>query len=156
MSEVVLRPARSDEHAALQSLVRAAFADYVPLMGRRPSPMDASFSDDVAAGRALVLTDDTGGLLGCAICRPKRQEDGEDVWYLDVLAVAPDAQGRGYGDRLLAAAEQQGRAAGFSKITLITNVVMTDSIAFYRRRGFVQTWAGVDDGYNRLYFAKDL
>lgn len=37
-----------------------------------------------------------------------------------------------------------------------TNAAMTENLVFYPRLGYVEVDRGVDDGYDRVYFTKDV
>ena len=75
---------------------------------------------------------------------------------LDNVAVAPWAQGRGFGRRLMDHAEARARAAGYDRITLYTHVTMVENIEIYLRRGYVETHRAEVNGLHRVYMAKRL
>jgi N-acetylglutamate synthase-like GNAT family acetyltransferase len=77
-----------------------------------------------------------------------------DHLLLDVVAVAPTAQGGGHGRAMLARADQDAREQGLSEIRLCTNEAMTENLEFYPRRGFRETSRAVQDGFHRVFFAK--
>jgi GNAT superfamily N-acetyltransferase len=52
------------------------------------------------------------------------------------IAVRPDQQGRGLGDRLLNHAEQFALSLGLDEIRLYTNALMASNVDFYGRRGY--------------------
>src|SRR6266568_2679444 len=54
------------------------------------------------------------------------------------VAVAPEAQGRGIGNRLLAIAEARARELGRGKVRLYTGEKLTGNIAWYERHGFAR------------------
>lgn len=47
-----IRPARAEEAASIHSLVRSAYAMYVPHIGREPSPMNDDYAELIAAARS--------------------------------------------------------------------------------------------------------
>ena len=61
-----MRPARAEEAAAIKALVERAYAPYVPLLGRRPAPMDDDFAARIAHGQAHVLERD-GAIVALAV-----------------------------------------------------------------------------------------
>jgi GNAT superfamily N-acetyltransferase len=79
-----------------------------------------------------------------------------DSLLLDVLAVSPAAQGRGLGSILLGFAETEARARGYGRVTLCTNAAMTENLAYYPRRGYVETHRATVDDRHRVFFGKDL
>jgi GNAT superfamily N-acetyltransferase len=52
------------------------------------------------------------------------------------IAVRPDQQGKGLGNKLLEHAEQLARSLGIEKIELYTNAAMASNLLFYARRGY--------------------
>lgn len=139
----MIRRATPADIPAMAALAEAAYATYMPRLGGRPPPaMHPDFAGWIAAGRASILGDGQpaayllageGGLAG-----PADAEAGIDdaVWLVENIAVAPAAQGKGIGRRLMSLTEAEARAAGFARIRLVTNVVMTENQAFYARLGY--------------------
>jgi len=82
--------------------------------------------------------------------------DDGDALLLDNLAVAPDAQGLGYGRMLMDFAERQALDAGFAAIRLYTNEAMTENITLYTRRDYVETHRAEEHGLRRVYMTKQL
>ncbi len=145
-----LRPARPADAPAVTALVRAAYARWVPRLGREPAPMTEDDAALIAAG-AVTLLEDAGALLGVLVLIPE-----PDALLIENVAIAPDAQGRGLGGLLLAEAERVGREIGRCRVRLYTNAAMTENIGFYARRGFVETRRGTEHGLHRVYMEKPL
>ena len=144
------RPAIAADEAAIVACVRAAYAVYLPRMDRAPAPMTDDYAARIAAGRVRVL-DGAGGLAAVLVFWP----EGGDL-FLENIAVAPAAQGQGIGRRLLRWLESEARAQGLTAISLYTNAVMTENLAFYARLGFVETDRRRDAGYDRVFLRKPL
>ena len=51
----VLRPALPGEAPLLAALAERAYAHYVPVIGRRPAPMDDDYAARIAAGRPALV-----------------------------------------------------------------------------------------------------
>jgi amino-acid N-acetyltransferase len=81
--------------------------------------------------RFLVLESD-GLVAGCAALYPFPEEDAAE---LACLAVSKEFRGRGFGERLLAEAEAQGRKAGFKRLFVLT----TRTEHWFEERGFVDS-----------------
>ena len=63
--------------------------------------------------------------------------EGRELLIVNV-AVDPDRQREGLGQRLMRHAEDLARAAGFEGTRLYTNALMTANIALYERLGYVR------------------
>ncbi|WP_084738641.1 GNAT family N-acetyltransferase [Achromobacter insolitus] len=79
-----------------------------------------------------------------------------DCMLLDNIAVAPSAQGKGYGRDLLRFAESAARLAGYASIRLYTQEKMTENIAIYTRYGYVETHRAEEIGLKRVFMKKAL
>lgn len=150
MPEPLLRSATDADVDDITRLVVAAFGKYVERIGKPPAPMIADYGKLLATSRVWVL-EDGGGLAGVLVTQAE-----SDYLLLDVIAVAPTAQGGGHGRTLLDRADHDAREQGLSEIRLCTNEAMTENLAFYPRRGFRETGRGLQDGYRRVFFAKNL
>ena len=79
-----------------------------------------------------------------------------DHLFIENLAIAPSAQGRGYGRTLLLHAEKHAAALTRSRIRLYTNAAMTENLAFYPRMGYTEVDRRTRDGFDRVYFSKQV
>ena len=111
--------------------------------------MVADFARHVDEDQVIVF--DQNGVLGYAIVRVDRR-----TTLLDNIAVDPAAQHQGIGGALIAAVERQVIASGRQSYELYTNVVMTDSLRWYRKLGFVETARVEEKGFSRIYMRRDL
>ncbi|MDB5370101.1 MAG: family acetyltransferase [Roseomonas sp.] len=141
----MIRRAMPSEAPALRALTERAYADYVPLLGRRPAPMDADYGAHIAAGEAWVLEED-GGLLGLLVL----EEEPGHLW-LDNIAVEPRLHHRGTGQRLLRFTMEEAARRDFSEVRLLTNERMARNIAIYARMGFVEYDRREENGFRRVY-----
>jgi ribosomal protein S18 acetylase RimI-like enzyme len=146
----VIRPAHPDDTEAVRDVVHAAYAHYVPRIGKPPGPMLDDYAQRIADGQAWVL-EDAGRIIGVLVL-----EEGADGFLLDNIAVLPECQGKGLGRSLIEFAEAEARRRGYREIRLYTHVLMTENIALYRRVGFVQTHRVSEKGYDRVYMTKQL
>ncbi|MBC8569372.1 GNAT family N-acetyltransferase [Zongyangia hominis] len=64
---------------------------------------------------------------------------GDEVCELKLMYVLPRCQKKGWGALLYAKAEEYARDRGFRKMLLDTLSESRDAIAFYHKRGFVET-----------------
>jgi ribosomal protein S18 acetylase RimI-like enzyme len=144
---VTPRPARAEDAEAARALVRAAYAPWVPVVGREPGPMRDDYAALIAAGAVWITADGTGL---CVLL------EKEGALLLDNIAVAPSAQGRGIGRGLVAFAAAEAGRRGLPAVVLYTHVRMATNIALYARLGFRETHRAHEGGFDRVYMRLDL
>jgi amino-acid N-acetyltransferase len=126
----------------LESLRRASIEDVGGVL-QLIEPLEAD-GTMVKRGRELIereienfsVIEHDGVIFGCAALYPF---PAEKMGEMACLIVSPDVQGQGDGERLLKHTENLARAAGLSKLFVLT----TRTAHWFLRRGFVQ--ASVDD-----------
>jgi len=64
------------------------------------------------------------------------REAFEDEYYIFVLAVMPEYQGKGIGGKLIQFAEETAKRKGFKKVSLLVNANNLNAIEFYENHGF--------------------
>jgi ribosomal protein S18 acetylase RimI-like enzyme len=146
----IIRLADIEDRAAVEAIVEAAYAPYVPRIGRKPGPMLDDYAARIREGRVHVLEDE-GVIHGILVLIAE-----EGSMLLDNIAVGPRAQGLGYGRKLLEFAERSALDAGYRSIRLYTHEAMTENIALYSRIGFVETHRAEEKGFRRVYMIKRL
>ncbi|MFH5925838.1 GNAT family N-acetyltransferase [Roseomonas xinghualingensis] len=145
-----LRPARPGEAGTIAALTERAYASYIPLLGRRPAPMDDDFTFRIAHGQAHVLERD-GRIIALAVI-----EDRGDHLWIENLAVEPSLHGGGIGRALLAFAEAEARRLGLRELRLLTNERMARNRQIYARAGFTETERREEEGLRRVYMMRRL
>jgi mycothiol synthase len=126
----------ADVHA-LHAVSEAAFsrnADYEP-------ESEARFRDEHLGAHNLLpelslVAERDGGIAGFALVR----DHGEGVAYVDLLAVHPEAAGRGLGSGLLRSAFAGVARAGFRAGRLGVASDNPNAIRLYARVGMTQRW----------------
>lgn len=146
----MIRLARQGEAGPLRAMVRAAYAHYVPRMGREPMPMIDDYEARVAAGQAWVL-EDGGALMGALVL-----EDTPEGLLIDNIAVAEAARGAGHGRRLMGFAEAEALRRGYRRIWLYTNEKMVENVALYTYLGYRETHREVQESFSRVFMEKPL
>ena len=131
-------------------MVTDAYTKYIERIGRPPAPMTADCTVALEHSRVWVLES------GDAIVGTLVTEDRADHLLLETLAIAPSAQGMGYGRLLLDRAECDAVGLGLTEVRLYTNEAMTENLSFYPRHGYRETHRAVDDGFRRVYFSKTV
>jgi GNAT superfamily N-acetyltransferase len=137
-----IKPVAGHQYDDLAELTVAA---YRALPGRAPSAEYEAVLRDVAGrdrdATVLVAVDDDGELLGGVTYvahpdNPYAEFDGDDQAGFRMLAVRPEAQGRGAGAALLQACIDLARAGGKRQLTLYTTRSMDAAHRLYDRFGF--------------------
>src|ERR1044072_2982497 len=94
----------------MREIARAAYAKYVPRIGREPSPMVADYDAAVAAQHATVI--EIGGQVGgYIIAWPE-----DDAYFIENIGVDPQYQGHGLGRRLIEHAAAEARRHGLAAL----------------------------------------
>lgn len=145
-----IQPAQSADLSFLENCAREAYAQYVDAIGREPAPMLFDFRSRLADTPIEIMVSDG-------------QPVGYIVWYLrdgdlflESIAIAPSHLGRGYARRAINFLEEQARMAKRDAIVLYTNEKMTSNLSLYPHLGFVETGRKREDGFQRVYFRKNL
>jgi N-acetylglutamate synthase-like GNAT family acetyltransferase len=148
MDGTSIRRATPADLTGIQRLITDAYTKYIERIGRPPAPMTADYSAALEHSRVWVLES------GDAIVGALVTEDRADHLLLETVAVAPGAQGSGYGRLLLERAERDAVELGLTEVRLYTNEAMTENLSFYPRHGYRETGRAVQDGFRRVYFSK--
>jgi len=127
---IQLRPAEPADAAAIRDIVRAAYARWVPVIGREPLPMRADY-DKAVREHQFDLAVEKGAIVG--LIETMRHDD--HLW-IENVAVAPYAQGRGIGRLLLDRAERRAVEAGCPELRLLTNGAFEANVLLYRKHGY--------------------
>lgn len=138
-AELTVRPVRPAEHDRVAELTLAAYGR----LGVDVGSYQASLADVAGrAAEALVLVAVRGRrLVGAVTYVPDRDNgyaefDDADAAGIRMLAVHPDAQGRGVGAALVGACIARAVAAGRRRVVLHSTAEMAVAQRLYRRLGF--------------------
>ncbi len=149
MENVAIRAAKPADRTGIVGCVDAAYFKYVERLGGvRPAPMRADYAALVAEGSVhlAVCDDDVCGVL---VLKPSERH-----LLIENVAVHPDCQGRGLGQKLMRFAEQQAIALALREVWLYTNELMTENIAFYLWLGYEEVERRPGEYYRRVYMRK--
>lgn len=146
MSAIVLREARVDELDAVGEMMVAAYAEFMP--PDRPEQWLA-YRDEIRDVRrrlsesTLIVAEDGGRPAGAVTYYPDASKEVHGGWppswaVFRLLAVHPDARGRGIGRLLTEECLRRARAAGAAAVALHTTHLMTIAREMYERMGFVR------------------
>jgi ribosomal protein S18 acetylase RimI-like enzyme len=87
----------------------------------------------------------------CAVLR-----HSADECEIAKMAVAPAAQGRGYGDLLMEASLAFAREIHSRLVVIVSNTVLGPAIRLYRKHGFVEVPLASDGRYRRANIRLEL
>lgn len=157
-----LRRARPDEYAEIGDVTLAAYAPYLDGSSEpyRDRLRDAAARDREAE---LWVAVDDDGLLGTVTVvtdgSPWREIAGPNEGEFRMLAVHPNAQGRGVGAALVDLVLDRSRRRGHDAVVLCTLAAMTPAIGVYERLGFrrlpERDWTPLP-GVDLIAFGRDL
>jgi ribosomal protein S18 acetylase RimI-like enzyme len=151
-----IRNATDADVSRIAEIARAAYAKYVPRIGREPPPMLADFAAAIAAGHVVVL-EINETVEGYLISWPEAE-----AYFVDNIAVDPAYQGSGLGRQLMDYAVREAKNRKLSVLRLCTNSTMTENLAIYARMGFVETHRvlesqfNIETGFPRVYMCRTL
>lgn len=146
MGVIVVRDAKDDDLDAAGDVMVAAYAEYLP-----PDPTGPwlAYREEIGDVRSrlgvatLVVAEDRGRILGAITYFPDACKEAHATWppawaVIRLLAVHPDARGRGLGRLLTEACIQRARNTGCRAIGLHTTEFMAVARAMYERMGFTR------------------
>ena len=136
----------------LRDVVHADIPALIAIMAPIIHDTTASFSDEErdeagwaamiaarrAAGRAFVVAEADGVVLGYGTYDQFRSNNGYRLTMEHSIYLSPDAQGRGLGRKLMVALEDHARAAGAHSMFGGIDADNASSISFHEAVGYVQ------------------
>lgn len=134
-----LRPIYLDDLSEMMALWRAAALQISPTDSEQGLRRHLALSGHLAWALCAVDGRIIGTLLG--------SDDGRRGW-INHLAIHPDAQGKGYGHRLIQAVTMRLKAQGCEKVNLLVRQANQQVVPFYEKIGFT-----ID---NNIFMAKWL
>ena len=125
-----IRRAGPSDAPTVRELTRAAYAKWVPVIGREPRPMTADY--DLAVRNHLVDLLYVGHNLVALI---ETAPEPDHLLVVNV-AVAPALQGHGFGRALMSQAEEVARSLGLDELRLYTNGRFIENLRLYGQLGY--------------------
>lgn len=149
-NQTAIRRASADDIETIAALTNAAYAKYVPRLGRKPLPITADYRK-VLEDHDVWVVCLSQAPVGVVVLTLE-----PEAMLVYSVAVDPEQQGRGLGRRLLMWAEQQALDQDREVIRLYTNARMQENIALYRRLGYEETGREPYAGSTLVHMAKRL
>ncbi|SLN37894.1 putative acetyltransferase [Falsiruegeria litorea R37] len=128
---IVLRPAKPEDVAAIESCLTAAYATARAELSDLPD-VTGGIASDVADNLVFVAEDETN-VIGVIVLVVRR-----DVLLIANLGVDPTSSGQGIGGRLLALAEDEAHKRNCRALQLRTHAGLTATRAMYLHLGWVE------------------
>ena len=146
MNAISLREARAAELDAVGAIMAAAYAEFMP--PTRP-PELRGYEDEIRDVRrridtsTLIIASFDGRIVGAVTYYPDSTKEANTPWpaswaVFRLLAVLPEARGRGVGRLLTEECIRRARAARREAVGLHTTHLMNVARAMYERMGFVR------------------
>src|SRR5262245_17361048 len=144
---LIIRDARANEHDAVAALTLRAYREYATIMDPLAwdgleSAIQAALSSDERIDR--IVAEDAGQIVGSVLLFPAAiqayafSEERAASPELRLLAVAPEARGKGVGEALVNECIRRARASGARELGLHTSRSMRSAMRLYERMGFVR------------------
>ena len=146
MAGLRVRDARSDDRGAIEAVTLAAYEQYAALM---PAHWEAYRQNILATLAdapldAQIVAEEEGRVVGTVLLYPAggvmARPGGGSItlaWpEVRLLAVAPEARGRGVGAALMDTCIRRARQSGAAALTLHTADIMQAAMRLYERLGF--------------------
>jgi ribosomal protein S18 acetylase RimI-like enzyme len=136
----VIRRAGPADLPALVELQQAAYRPNAAILGVEPLPLLADY-EALFRESDIWLAVEESDVVGALVLQPR--PDDLLIWS---IAVAPEAQERKLGRRLIALAEEEARRRGLRTLRLYTGDRLTKNIDWYKRNGYaVERIESLDD-----------
>lgn len=159
-----IKPAATKDIPVIQAITHSAYEKYIPRIGKPPAPMNADWPTLLKTHQVSVLVSrssqestpvepEDGKVVGAIVLG---LEQGSDSIKVNNLVIDQAFQGKGYGKVLMKFAEDEARERGRRALTLFTNVLMWENLQLYPKMGFVEVDRREEDGYDRVYYRKEL
>ena len=143
---VAIRDAHGDELDVAAAVMVDAYEQYIPADAAGPL---AGYREEIRdvrrrlADATLIVAEDRGRIAGAVTYYPDARRDRAAPWpagwaCFRLLAVHPDARGRGIGRLLTEECIRRARDEGCAAVALHTTELMAVARAMYERMGFTR------------------
>lgn len=147
MADFQVRDARTDERDAIRDLTLRAYGEYATIMhpdawAGLEKAIHGAFRGDSLAEQ--IVADDQGTLIGSIMLFPAHARAYGDMleplaWpEVRLLAVPPEARGRGVAKALMDECLRRARGAGATALGIHTSRSMRVAMQMYERMGFIR------------------
>jgi putative acetyltransferase len=144
-SGVTVVPYRPEYADAFARLNREWIEAHFELEDADRAIFNDPYGSIVAPGGQIFFVMEGGAIRGtCAVIR-----HGPEDFEIAKMAVAREARGRGFGDRLMLAARDFAASQGARRMIIVSNTVLGPAIRLYEKHGFAAVPLQGDQRYRR-------
>ena len=148
MSQIILRPARRDDVAAIIAMLADDHLGRARERLENPLPTlyyDAFERLSRDPNIQLMVAEEGGKVVGCLqLCiLPGLSSQGASRALIEDVRVASDLRSRGIGEQLVQWAVGEAKTGGCKLVELLTHHTRVDAQRFYERLGFAKSHVGM-------------
>ena len=136
MNKHSFRRATAADAATVRDITHAAYAKWIPVIGRKPKPMTADY-DKAVVNNVIDLLEEDGRPIALIEMIPELSFEPAHL-LIENIAVMPERHGKGIGSVLLERAQTIARGFGVTEMRLYFHEKFAANHLFYARRGFVE------------------
>jgi GNAT superfamily N-acetyltransferase len=136
MNKQSFRRATAADAVTVRDITHAAYAKWIPVIGRKPKPMTADY-DKAVVNNVIDLLEEDGQPIALIEMIPEPSFEPAHL-LIENIAVMPERHGEGIGSVLLERAQSIARGFGVNEMRLYFHEKLTANHLFYARRGFVE------------------
>ncbi len=155
VSHIQIRKAQTADIADVSQCAKAAYQQYVRVIGKKPAPMCADFDSLIEHGVVSIASSETG-FAGFIVFYPGVGKTNGEHLFIENIAVLPELTGQGIGAALMSHAETCAKEKSVKIVRLYTNAKMTANLSWYVKLGYAETGRVYEDGFDRIYFEKKI
>ena len=122
----------ADDAAAFKALNEEWISLHFTLEAEDRRQLDDPFGAIVDPGGEVLIAELDGEVAGCVALRP----EGEGVYELSKMTVAPQLRGRGIGRLIISAAVERARVLGARTLFLGSSTKLAPAVHLYESFGF--------------------
>lgn len=150
MELLKIKKAKPEDETTIVECVQKSYQKYIARMGMKPNPMIDNYLP-LIIGENVFCGEYNGEIVSVLVLIKF-----DDYLLIDNVALLPEFQGKGFGKQLIEFAEHYASENNYKEIRLFTNVKMTENIEIYNKLRFLEYLRKEENGYNRVYFKKQL
>ena len=143
------RKATKDDFQAVLDCVTSAFSGYAEKMGFTPPPIREDYYSYIN-NEEVIMAELDGKTIGVTVLLLKKE-----YLYLDVIAIKPEYQGKGYSYKMMAEVEKIARSKNYRQI-MLKSALAFDKVDYYPMFGYKIVMIEEMDDRTVAHFQKTL